>query len=324
MVRKIEISHKTIIFTAIFVLGLWLLYYLRTIIFELFIAFLLMTMMEPLVTFFEKIKIPRILSIALTYVIVIGIFGGTVALIAPTLAQQTTNFINALPSYLSNIGIDTSNGNLSSELINQLGNVSGKVLNFTFSVFSNVLSVLTVLAFTFYLLLTHNNFLGQIELWFGEERGRKIGKIATAIEERLGKWVRGQLLLMLSVGLGTYLGLLLIKVPYALPLAILAGLFEIVPILGPVIAAIPAALIGFGISPLTGIGVIALSFLVNQLENYILVPKIMQKSTGISPLLVLIAIATGAKLAGVVGVIMAVPFVIMLQVVTKEYFSKEE
>ena len=324
MIRKIEISHKTVVFAVLFLLGLWVLYYLRNIILQLFVAFLLMTMLEPIVGFLRKIKLPRVLAILITYILVLGIFGGTIALIAPALAQQTTNFVNAFPGYLSNINIGNSEGNLSAEFVKQLGGISGKLLNFTVSVFSNIFSVVTVLVFTFYLLLTHDSFQNQIKLWFGENKGQKLGNLLDKIEKRLGKWAGGQLFLMLIVGVGVYLGLLLLKIPYALPLAILAGLLEIVPTLGPILATIPAVLIGLGISPLTGLGAAAIAFLVNQLENYILIPKIMQKSAGISPLLILISIAVGAKLAGVVGVIIAVPTVITLQVLLREYLGKEE
>jgi len=320
MLKKIEISHKTIIFTVLFLLGLWLLFYLRTIILQLFVAFLLMTMMKPLVNLLSKIKIPRTLSVIITYVLVIGILGGMIALIAPTLVQQTTNFINALPSYLSNINVDVD----SLGLLNQFGDISGKVLNFTVSVFSNIFSLVTILVFTFYLLLTHNGSHNQIKSSLGEERGNKVSNLISEIEEKLGKWAGGQLILMLAVGVGIYLGLLLIKIPFALPLAILASIFEIVPVLGPIAAAIPAVLIGFGISPLTGVGAIVVAFLVNQLENYVLVPKIMQKSAGVSPIVVLIAITIGAKLLGVMGVIVAVPVVITLQVLLKNYLVKEE
>ena len=128
---------------------------------------------------------------------------------------------------------------------------------------------------------------------------------------------------MLAIGLGTYIGLLLIGIPFAIPLAILAGIFEIIPFLGPIISAIPAILIGFGISPLIGLAVLAMAFLVHQLEGYVLVPKIMEKSTGVSPLVILIAITIGAKLAGIMGVIISVPFVITLKVFLEEYFAKE-
>lgn len=323
MIKKIEISHKTVIFTVIFLLGLWFLFYVRTIIFQLLVAFLLVTMMEPLVKLLGKIKISRTLAVIITYILVIGILGGIIALIAPAVVQQTTTFVNTLPNYLSNLKADFVSENFTSNLLNIFGNISEKALNLTVSVFSNVLSVVTVLVFAFYLLLTHNTWQEQIRLSLGEQKGSRVGLLLNEIEERLGKWAGGQLILMLAVGVGIYLGLALIKVPFALPLALLAGLFEIVPILGPIAAAIPAALIGFGISPLMGIGAIAVAFLVNQLENYILVPKIMQKSAGVSPLLVLVSITVGAKLAGVMGVIIAVPFVIVLQVILGKYLGKK-
>ena len=324
MPRKIEISHKTVVFTVLFLLGLWFLYFIHDIILQLFVAMLLMTILEPLVTLLTKIKIPRAISVLISYILVIGVLGGIVALVAPTLAQQTTNFVYALPSYLSKIGVGSSIGSdLASGLLAQLGGVPGQILNFTFSVFSNFLSVITVLIFTFYMLLTHNKLQDQLRFISNDEKRQRIGDLIDTLEKKLGGWARGQLILMLAIGLGTYIGLLLIGIPFAIPLAILAGIFEIIPFLGPIISAIPAILIGFGISPLIGLAVLAMAFLVHQLEGYVLVPKIMEKSTGVSPLVILIAITIGAKLAGIMGVIISVPFVITLKVFLEEYFAKE-
>lgn len=300
-------------------------YFVRDIILQLFVALLLMTILEPIVIFLTKIKIPKAISVLITYILVLGVLGGVIALIAPALAQQTTNFVNALPAYLANIGINSSiSWDLTSGILTQLGAIPGEILNFTFSIFSNVLSVVTVLIFTFYMLLTHDKLHDQAGFLFGEDRKERMGRIIRAWENKLGKWARGQLLLMFAVGLGMYIGLVLIGIPFALPLAILAGLLEIIPILGPIVAAIPAIIIGFGISPVIGLGVTAVAFLVHQLEGYVLVPKIMEKSVGVSPLLILISIAIGAKLLGVVGVIISVPFVITLQVLAKEYFLDKE
>lgn len=287
----------------------------------LFVAFLLTTIFDPLVKLLTKTKIHRNLAVVITFVLIIGIVGGVIALIAPILVQETTNFVSALPTYLSNIGIDVSvTNNLIGSLVQQIGGV----LNFTFSVFSNIFSVITLLVFTFYMLLGYPVMKEQITTFLGDERGKRIYKLISAIEEKLGSWSRGELLLMLAVALGNYLGYLLLKIPFALPLALLTGIFEIVPTLGPIISAVPAVLIGFGISPIVGVGAAAVAFVVNQLENYILVPKIMQKSAGVSPLLVLISVAVGAKLAGVMGVLIAVPFVVTLQVIIKEFWGKEE
>lgn len=321
MNKKIDISHKTIIFTVLFLLGLWFLYYIRGIIIALFIAFLLMTMMDPLVGLFEKLKIKRGISVLISYILVIAFFGGVIALIIPPLIQQTTNFIGAFPGYLSKLGIKSSElGSISAGLLNQIGGV----VNFTFSVFSNVISVVSILVFAFYMLLGHPGFKSQLTNLLGNELGENIGRLVCLVEDKLGRWSRGELLLMLAVALGNYIGYLILRIPYALPLAVLTGIFEIIPTLGPIISAVPAVLIGFGISPLTGIGVVAVSFLVNQLENYVLVPKIMQRSAGVSPLVVLISIAIGAKLVGVTGAIIAVPLVVTLQAVIKEYWGKEK
>jgi len=319
MHKKIDISHRTIIFTVLLLLGLYFLYFIRGILLMLFVSFLLMTILDPLVNLLTRLRIHRNLSILITYILVIGVFGGTIALIVPVLVQQTTSFVSALPAYLSNIGIDTS---LTNGLLGGMLQQIGGVLDFTFSVFSNLFSVITVLVFTFYMLVGYSGVRSQISSLLGDARGQKVTKLIIAIEEHLGRWSRGQLLLMLSVAIGNYLGYVLLKIPFALPLAVLTGILEIVPTLGPIVSAIPAVLIGFGISPLTGIGAAAVGFLVNQLENYVLVPKIMQKSTGVSPLMILISIAICARLAGVMGVIIAVPFVITLQVILKEYLGK--
>ncbi len=325
MLKKVEISHRTVVFTVLFLLGLWFLYFIRDIILQLFVALLLMTILGPFVTLLTRIKIPRAVSVLITYILVLGALGGVIALIAPTLAQQTTNFVNALPAYLAKIGVNSSlTGNLTGGVLTQLGAIPGEIVNFTVSIFSNIVSLVTVLVFAFYLLLSHDKLKDQAGFLFGQTKKQQIGRFMDAWENKIGKWARGQLFLMFLVGLATYIGLFLIGIPFALPLAILSGILDIIPILGPIVAAIPAILIGFGISPVVGLAVTAVSFLVHQLEGYILVPKIMEKSVGVSPLVVLISIAIGARLLGIMGVIISVPFVITLQVLVKEYLISKE
>jgi predicted PurR-regulated permease PerM len=173
MIRKIEISHRTIVFAVLFLLGLWFLYFIRGIVLQLFVAFLLTTILAPVVALLGKIKIPRGISILITYIFMIGVLAGVIALIVPTLVQQTTNFANALPSYLTNIGVDSSiSGEIVKSTLGRFGEVSGQILNITFSVFSDVISVITILVFTFYMLLTHNGRKAQINQLFGEEKGQ--------------------------------------------------------------------------------------------------------------------------------------------------------
>ena len=324
MPRKIEISHKTIVFTVLFLIGLWFLYFIRDIILELFVALLLMTILEPLVSLFAKLKIPRGVSVLLSYISFFGVFGGVIALIIPALVEQTAGFVNQLPGYLSNLGIsEVISTNITGEFLTKIGSLPGEIIKFTFSLFSNLISVVTVLVFSFYLLLARDKLDEQLESFFGEEKRRDLVAFINSLEIKLGGWARGQIALMLIVGVLTYIGLAILKVPFAFPLAVLAGLFEIVPYLGPIIAAIPSLIIGFGISPVMGVGTIIVAMLVQQIENYVLVPKVMEKSIGVSPVVILLALAIGARLAGIVGMIISIPTVITLQVFSKHYFLKD-
>lgn len=324
MVRKIEVSHKTIIFTVGFLFFLWLLYAIREIILALFVALLVMAILNPLVTKLTRFKIPRALAVILVYILVFGIFGVALASLITPLVEETASFVNGLPNYLHNIGISlpVAEGALNSTL-SRLAEIPGQVLKLGVSFFSNFVMAMGSLVFAFYLLLAREKLAIQLVNFLGSERGRKVAKVIDRLEFKLGGWARGELLVMISIGAATFLGLVLLGIPYALPLAILAGLLEIFPTLGPIIAAVPSIIIGLGISPVMGLAVAALALLVHQLENYLLIPKIMEKSVGISPIAILLTLAVGAKLAGIVGVIISVPVLITSQVLLKEYLSQK-
>ncbi len=322
MIKKVEVSHKTIIFSVLFLLLLWFLYVIRDVILTLFVAVLIMAILNPLITKLTKFKIPRGISVLVVYVLVLGLLSFTVASIVTPLIEETSSFATGLPRYLENTQIPMLLGSdATNNLISQIVQIPGQIVKVSVSLFSNVVLVLGSLVFAFYLLVAREKLVGQLSSFFGEEKGRRMAKIVDNLEFRLGSWIRGQLLLMLIVGLLTFLGLILLGIPYALPLALLAGLLEIVPTIGPIIAAIPSIIIGFGISPVIGFAVAALALVINQLENMVLVPKITEKSVGISPIITLLALAIGARLAGVAGVIISVPVLITIQVLLKDYLS---
>ena len=325
MPKKIEISHRTIIFTVLFLLFVWFLFFIRDIILQFFVALLIMTILNPLVTRLSNMRIPRPISVFVAYLLGVGLLGLAIASLVPPLIEQTTSFANNLPFYLERLPAGLFvNEQVTDQILSQLGSLPGQVVKFGFSLFSNAFGVITVLIFGFYLLLQRNKLDDQLGFFFGEDKRAQIARIIDLLEIKLGGWARGELALMLLIGSSTYIGLAILGIPYALPLAILAGLFEIVPYLGPIVASIPAILIGLGISPLTGFGVAALVFLIQQLENYLFVPKVMEKSAGVSPIVTLLSLAIGLKLAGVVGAVISVPLVLTLQVLSKEYFFPRE
>jgi predicted PurR-regulated permease PerM len=324
MTRKIEISHRTIIFTVFFLIFVWFLYYISEIILIFFISLLITAILNPTVTKLSKFKIPRAVSVLVVYFIVIGIVVLAIAGLVPALLEQTASFTNNLPKYFANIGIsDVVSEKVISELLTQLAKLPAQIVKFSLSIFSNVLELLTILIFAFYLLMGRDKIDDQLALFFGEKKKKEIGRVINQLELKLGGWARGELSLMLIIAVLTFVGLTLLKIPYALPLSLLAGILEIVPNIGPIISAIPGVLIGFGISPITGFATLALYFLVQQLENYMFVPKIMEKSVGVSPIITLLALAIGFKLAGIMGVLISVPVLITLEVLYKEYFFKK-
>lgn len=324
MPRKIEISHRTVVFTVLFLISLWFLYFIKDIIFTLFISLLLMTILNPFVKKLTKWRIPRSLSIFLVYLLIVGVVAGAVAVIAPPLVEQTTNFVDSVPVFLKNPNISRFINNQTFEqLFTQLGSVPGQVLKVGVSVFSDILAVISVLILTFYMLLYRDRLDDQLGVFFGDEGKAKVGRVLDNVEKSLGGWARGQFLLMVIIGILIYLGLTILGIPYALPLAVLAALLEIVPTIGPIVATIPAIIIGLTISPVLGLAVAALAFLINQTENYLLVPKIMEKSVGVNPIVTLSSLAIGFKLLGVVGAIISVPVVLTLQIVIKEYLHNK-
>lgn len=324
MIKKVEISHKTVIFTALFLLFLWFLYYIKDIIFGLFVALLIMAILNPIVTKLSKFRIPRGVSVLVVYIAVLGLFGLAVGALIPPLVEQTSSLISRLPGYITSLGITRFvSSEVAGQILTQIGSLPGQAVKVGFSIFSNILGVITVLIFAFYLLLVRDKLDDQLVFLFGEDKRKKIGDVIDTLEKRLGGWARGELALMAIIGLASFLGLTILGIPYALPLGILAGLLEIVPYFGPIISAIPAILIGLSISPLMGLATVALALLIHQSENYLFTPKIMEKSVGVNPIITLLALSIGFRLAGMIGAVISVPIVLTIHVLMGAYIPSK-
>ncbi len=317
MHRRIDISHKTIFFIAAFLLGLWALYQIIEVIVLLFIAIILTAGLSPLVTYLSTWKLPRTLSIGIAYLCIIGVIAGLISLMITPLIDQTTKLIQTLPQTAGAIlppFIDPS------IFQNELSNVASNALSISLIIFNNFLAIISVLVLTFYLLLERDKIDARIaQLFVGNED--QVKKTVRRIEDKLGAWFRGQLALSLIIGTLAYIVLLALQIPFALPLAILAGLFEVVPVIGPIISAIPAILIALTVSPLSA-GLVAVSyFVIQQLENSLIVPQVMKKAVGLNPLIVILAVSIGGKLLGISGALLAVPITVAIQVLIEDLFN---
>jgi len=204
-----------------------------------------------------------------------------------------------------------------------LENLPGGIAKTAISLVSNIISAFVIMFLTFYLLLEKKNFPKYSLEMFGENGKQKFITIIERLEVRLGSWVTAEFFLMTIIGILSYIGYLALGLKYAVPLAIFAGLLEAVPSIGPTVATVLAALVGFTVSPLIGVLTIAVGVVIQQLENNIIVPKIMKQKVGFNPLITILLIAAGAKLGGVVGAILALPIFLTLETVVKVLMEKK-
>lgn len=320
---NVEISLKSFIKIIALVLGLIFLWRIRFIIVTLITAYIVMTGFAQLADLFIANKVNKTVAAILAYLILIVVLAFLVFLVVPPLVGQLSEFIKHLPDQISKLNyLFTSNSipgvksdEIGSLISKQLSPILSNSISLVFDTFNVILSFITVAVFSFYMLLERDTIKANLFRVFPNLPKQRVNNLAHEIEKQLGGWLKGELLLMFIIFLATYTGLTLLRVDYALPLAIIAGLLEAVPIIGPILASIPAVVITFTVSPLASVGVAALYLLIQQVENSLLVPKIMQGVIGINPILILITLLVGAELFGVAGAIISVPVAAVIQVI---------
>lgn len=325
--KNLVISFKTILLFLLTIFFIWIFWLIRDVVLFLFVSLILALALEPFVNFLVRKKLHRGFSVVFVVLTMLFIVVGLASVSLVPFIHQTQILIANFPNYIKYLSEIPGAGEYVSKfndgIFSQLNETSGSVLNFTLGAFSGVLSLILIFVFTIYMLIDFKNLRLMFVDFFEDGRREEIQRLVTKIETRLGSWLRGQIFLMFIIGLLTYIGLLVIGMDYALALAVIAGLLEIVPIIGPIISVVPAALIAFFISPVLGIGVIVLYIIVQQLENNLIVPKVMQRAVGFNPLVTIIALMVGGQLLGVVGAILAIPILITIYEVFK-YVIKDK
>lgn len=316
--QKIEISSKTIVFTVFFLLSLILLWQIRDLIFSLFIAFVISGALKTPVGFLEKRRVLRLIGSILVYFTFLFVIFNLFSLVIPLLVKEIGFLLKNFPHIIKTALPQVSSYIDISALTQNLPNFANDLVVLVKGVFSNAIFLISTLFFGFYLLLEKDFIENVLVNFFDDAEAKKIAHIIEQGQKRAGNWFWGEVILMTAVGVLTYIGLTIIGMKYAVVLAVLAGLLEVVPTLGPIISTIPAALIGFSSSYVLGLSNIALYFIVQQLENNLLVPLVMKKIVGVHPIITLMALMIGGKLAGVLGVLLAVPTTIFIETVLIE------
>lgn len=323
MDRDISISIKTIVLTLLLILGGYIVYRLGPVIGIILVAALLVISLEPAVqrimriTFFNR-PITRGVAVIISYIVFVLVVISVFTFGLPPVLVQLQRLVVGLSNIDGKIGFLRDLGIPFSDFLPASSEFSSSVVTATLSVFSNIAAFVSVLVVSIYMSMDWENIKKNFIGLFPRDLEEKTEDTIDEIEKNVGSWVKGELLLMLIIGVSSFVGLLIIGVKYSLALGLVAGVMEIVPSLGPLISAIVAAIVGFAESPAKGIGAVALFVIIQQLENDLLVPKIMQKVSGFSPLIVLIALLVGGEFFGILGVLVAVPTMMILTIILKK------
>ena len=336
--QVIDLSIMTIIKFFLVVIVLFFLYLIKEVLAILFVALIFASAVDPWVDALEKIRFPRWLSILLIYVVLLVAMAFVIVLLIPPITQQTIQLADNFPEYFQKAGAVFENlknfsaehgilGELDKGLNALKGNVTGMVSSVFSSVagfFGGVVSFFVVLVITFYMTIEESAIKRVLTYLLPDKYQPFTVQLINKIQRKIGDWLKGQLILSLILGVLVYVGLLILGVNYALILGVVAAFGEFVPYLGPVLAAIPSVFLAFTQSPIKALFVLIFYIIIQQIENQILVPKVMQKAVGLNPIVSIVALLIGAKVAGLVGVVLAIPVATAISVVVKEFWATKE
>jgi predicted PurR-regulated permease PerM len=317
--------------------SLWVLYLVRHVLLVLYVAVLFAVGFSPAVRWLEQRlagrRIPRWAAILVLYLGFLAAVTGICLIVLPPLFRQASELQTALPSYIDQMqsfliarGVISHNYTWS-ELVQQMPS-PGMALTSVVQAVQGALGVLgallTVLILPVYLLLESKALQVGLVRLFPRDRRLQMGRVIQDVGVKVSAWVGGQILLSLIIGSTAALGLWLLGVPYFYVLALLAGIGELIPIVGPIIAAVPAVLVALTVSTQTGLFTV-IYFTVQQfVENHFLVPRMMERQVGVSPVTVIVALLIGSELMGLVGALLAVPTAAIIQVLFQELRSDAE
>lgn len=335
--QHLHISTWTIIRFFLILLGIWLLYVVHDIVISLIFAVIVASAVEPAIEWLKERRIPRILSVIFIYLAFAALIFLAIYLIFPLIADELRTIAASYPMIRERIesgieGVGTlpftsflpvdlgSLLEVPSRYFERLGN---GVVNFASEVFGGVFSFFLIIIFSFYLATQEKGIESFLRLVTPVDYEPYVLDLWGRSQKKLGRWLRAQMLLGALVGILIFFGLTFLNVPNALLFAFLSAVFEIIPIVGPILAAVPAVGVAFIIQPFLGIATVILYVIVQQLESHVIVPVVMKKTIGLSPLIVVLALLVGAKIGGIFGILLSVPITAILAEFLNDWDKKK-
>lgn len=346
-----------VVFAAIFVvcvfLAFWLLFRLRGVVFLFFVAIVIGTAIRPGVDWLRRRGISRRSGIILIYLLILGLLTGFLAITFPLIAEQTTQVSQNFSQYY--LDIRAALVNSGNRLLQNIGWRIPSQLNFfvnrdptteevvdqvtqtffyTNLVVRGILSIVAIFLLAYYW-TQESNFIIRILLRFvSPSRRNEVREFIDLAETKLGGYIRGQGILSLAVGLAAFVSYTLIGLPFALVLAMIAGLMEMIPVFGPALGAIPALLVALSVDPGKAIWILVATGVIQLLENAWLVPRIMNNAMGVNPIIIMLSLVAFGSVFGFPGALLAIPLAALIQLIvdrivrssdeTKRRFQNDE
>ncbi len=333
----------TIAMAVLAVILVWTAYMARSILLLLYVSALLAVGFSPIVRVIERQKalpigtrrFPRWLAILVLYLGIIGTLALVMALVVPPLVDQAQALAKELPAliasgqeFLIDKGVLTHRVSGQEVLEHATGARGGQAVGTVFSALvglvGGIFGLLTILILTFYFLVEAGSLRRTLLQVFPVGSRPRVDAMLRAIMTKVSAWLGGQLLLAGIIGSTSAIGLWALGIPFFYVLALISAIGELIPIVGPIIAAIPAVAVAATVSWNKVMLVIGFFVVQQQLENHALVPKVMQSQVGVNPVAVIVALLLGGNLMGIPGAILAVPTIAILQVLFTEWLSTRE
>ena len=308
------------------------LYRVRAVLLLVFVAAFLAAGLDPLVAFLERKGMKRGLAVATIFVSAVLAFVGFVAAIVPPLVDQVTNFASNLPEYVSDLAdknqrisefVETNNiaDRLRESISNaptQISGSVGTVVGVAGSVLGKLFNFLTVMVLTIYFSLSLRRAReGTLKL-VPKSRRERFKELADPILEKIGSYIAGNVAVSLIAGAVSFLYLLIAGVPYPIALALWVAIADLIPLVGATLGMIPALIVAFFVSWPLGVATFVFFIIYQQVENYVIVPRVMTKAIDISPAAVLLAALIGGSLLGFIGALIALPFAAAIKLLAQE------
>jgi predicted PurR-regulated permease PerM len=330
------VAWRIVLLGLAVVVAVWLALAIQTILLQLLVALILATGLSPLVERLHGHGLPRGVSVLLIYVLFLVGLALLGLAVVPPVVDQAQSLITEAPQYPDRAvellrelrgrfpflpPLDEQLGEQIHQLGGQVGTLLAQALGVVWlvlGVFSGLVSAVLILLLTLYLVIDGPRIEAYVLSFFPPGQHARLGRVAQAIGRRMGGWLFGQVVLSVTVGALIYLGLTVLGVKGASTLAAIAAIGEVIPMVGPILAAVPAVIVALIQSPEQALATLVLYVIVQQVENNLLVPKIMQQAVELDPLAVVVAIMIGGELRGVVGALVAVPVAAALAVVLDE------